>query len=260
MADSPQLYPYGRLSDAAQWLAACQDRSPASEPQRVRAIIFTEDGEGIPQATETAARRVGASIKSVTVTDCSTAYDYDLGVQTADAEIDGGADLLIPGGIDSTQAAAAVTGVLAQEEPVVVVGKQPSVEAWKAEVAAIRDSMFRMRGLTGRALIKASGSPVLAALVGFMSQAARRRTPLLVDAPVTATAAVCAAEDTRIHDWLLATNIAPQPAHRLALKKLRLDPLLDLQMEPAPALGALAALPLLFLGVEITADATQAEA
>lgn len=258
MADSPQLYPYGRLSDAAQWLAACQDRSPASEPQRVRAIIFTEDGEGIPQATETAARRVGASIKSVTVTDCSTAYD--LGVQTADAEIDGGADLLIPGGIDSTQAAAAVTGVLAQEEPVVVVGKQPSVEAWKAEVAAIRDSMFRMRGLTGRALIKASGSPVLAALVGFMSQAARRRTPLLVDAPLTATAAVCAAEDTRIHDWLLATNIAPQPAHRLALKKLRLDPLLDLQMEPAPALGALAALPLLFLGVEITADATQAEA
>jgi len=46
----------------------------------------------------------------------------------------------------------------------------------------------------------------------------------------------------------------------LALKKLRLDPLLDLQMEPVPALGALAALPLLLLGVEITADAAQAEA
>ncbi|MEJ4093117.1 nicotinate-nucleotide--dimethylbenzimidazole phosphoribosyltransferase [Corynebacterium accolens] len=257
MADSPQLYPYGRLSDAAQWLAACQDRSPASEPQRVRAIIFAEEGDGIPQATETAARRVGASIKSVTVTDCSTAYD--LGVQAADAEIDGGADLLIPGGIDSTQAAAAVMGVMAQEEPVVVVGKQPSVEDWKAEVAAIRDAMFRMRHLTGRELINACGSPVLAALVGFMSQAARRRTPLLVDAPLTATAA-CAATDTRIHDWLLATNIAPQPAHRLALKKLRLDPLLDLQMEPVPALGALAALPLVLLGVEITADATQPEA
>ena len=77
---------------------------------------------------------------------------------------------------------------------------------------------------------------------------------------MTATAAACAATDTRIHDWLLATNIAPQPAHRLALKKLRLEPLLDLQMEPVPALGALAALPLLLLGVEVTADATQAEA
>lgn len=258
MADSPQLYPYGRLSDAAQWLAACQDRSPASEPQRVRAIIFTEDSDGIPQATETAARRVGASIKSVTVTDCSSAYD--LGVQAADAEIDGGTDLLIPGGIDGTQAAAAVMGIIAQEEPVVVVSKQPSVEAWKAEVAAIRDAMFRMRDLTGRELIKACGSPVLAALVGFISQAARRRTPLLVDAPLTTTAAVCAAADTRVHDWILATNIAPQPAHRLALKKLRLEPLLELQMEPVPALGALAALPLLLLGVEITADATQAEA
>lgn len=258
MADSPQLFPYGRLSNAAQWLAACQDRSFASEPRRVRAIIFAGDSAGIPQATETAARRVGASIEAVTVADCTAAYD--LGVHTADAEIDGGADLLIPGGIDSTQVAAAVIGVMAQEEPVVVVSRQPSVEDWKGEVTAIRDSMFRMRDLTGRELLQACGSPVLAALVGFMSQAARRRTPMLVDAPLTATAAVCAAADTRIHDWLLAATIAPQPAHRIALKKLRLEPLLDLQMEPVPALGALSALPLVLLGIEITADASQAGA
>lgn len=80
---------------------------------------------------------------------------------------------------------------------------------------------------------------------------------MLVDAPLTATAAVCAAADTRIHDWLLAATIAPQPAHRIALKKLRLEPLLDLQMEPVPALGSLSALPLVLLGIEITADASQ---
>ena len=74
--------------------------------------------------------------------------------------------------------------------------------------------------------------------------------------PLTATAALLAERDNPgVKDWLFATTLSPAPAHKLALEKLGLHPLLKLGMEPQPALGALAALPMLLTGVEIAADA-----
>ena len=56
-------------------------------------------------------------------------------------------------------------------------------------------------------------------------------------------------------EWLFATTLSTAPAHELALRKLGLQPLHQLAMEPEPTLGALAALPMLLTGVEIAADA-----
>ena len=92
--------------------------------------------------------------------------------------------------------------------------------------------------------------------MGFIARAAERRTPLLIDAPLTATAALLAERDNPgVKEWLFATTLSIAPAHKLALEKLGLHPLLKLGMEPQPALGALAALPMLLTGVEIAADA-----
>lgn len=248
-----QLAPFGRLTDAAQWLAACQGTAPAREPQRVRGVIFAEQETSL-SATETAARRAEAGLNLVTVTDFSQAYD--LGTATADAEIDAGVDLIIPGGVESARVPAVVMATMTQTEPVVIVGKQHSVEDWKREVSAIRDAMFHARHLEGMELVESCRSAVLAAAVGFITRAAERRTPLLIDAPLTATAALLAERDNPgVKEWLFATTLSAAPAHQLALEKLRLHPLLELGMEPEPALGALAALPMLLTGVEIAADA-----
>lgn len=247
-----QLAPYGRLTEAAQWLAACQGSAPAQEPQRIRAIVFAEQEPHLP-APETAARRAGAGLNVATVTDLSQAYG--LGAATADAEIDAGADLLIPGGVESARVPAVVMATMTQTEPVVIVGKQPSVEDWKREVSAIRDAMFRARNLEGMELVASCQSAVLAAAVGLITRAAERRTPLLIDAPLTATAALLAERDNPgVKEWLFATTLSTAPAHELALRKLGLQPLHRLAMEPEPTLGALAALPMLLTGVEIAAD------
>ena len=72
----------------------------------------------------------------------------------------------------------------------------------------------------------------------------------------TATAALLAERDNPgVKEWLFATTLSTAPAHKLALEKLGLHPLLELGMKPQPALGALAALPMLLTGVEIAADA-----
>ena len=132
-AHDAQLAPFGRLTDAAQWLAACQGAAPAREPQRIRAVIFAEQETPLP-AAETAARRAEAGLNVVTLTDYSQAYN--LGAATADAEIDAGADLLIPGGEERARVPAVVMATMTQTEPVVIVGKQRSVEDWKREVCA----------------------------------------------------------------------------------------------------------------------------
>ena len=252
-AHDAQLAAFGRLTDAAQWLAACQGEAPARTPQRIRAVVFGEQVAPLP-ATETAARRAEVGLEVVTVTDYAQAYR--LGEATADAEIDAGADLLIPAGAEHARVAAVIMGTMTLTEPVAIVGKQSSVEDWKREVSAIRDSMFRARNLEGMELVESCGSCVLAALVGFITRAAQRRTSMLIDAPTTATAALLAERDNPgVKEWLYATTLAPTPAHELALEKLGLHPLHELGMEPQPALGALAALPMLLTGVEIAADA-----
>ena len=137
-----------------------------------------------------------------------------------------------------------------------IVGKQHSVEDWKREVTEIRDAMFHARNLEGMELVESCHSAVLAAAVGFITRAAERRTPLLIDAPLTATAALLAERDNPgVKEWLFATTLSAAPAHQLALEKLWLHPLHELGMEPEPALGALAALPMLLTGVEIASDA-----
>ena len=116
--------------------------------------------------------------------------------------------------------------------------------------------MFRARNLEGMELVASCQSAVLAAAVGLITRAAERRTPLLIDAPLTATAALLAERDNPgVKEWLFATTLSTAPAHELALRKLGLQPLHQLAMEPEPTLGALAALPMLLTGVEIAADA-----
>ena len=185
----------------------------------------------------------------------------DAGAQAADREIDAGADLLIPAdiGVGNTTIAAIVMGLLTHTEPVAIVGPGSGTTdaMWKTKVLVIRDAMFRARHLAQQpqALLQSVTSPDFAAQVGFIIQAAARRTPLLIDGAFTAAAAVVAERMAAgSQAWMYAAGITTEPAHHLALQDLRLQPLLSLDMHAGSGFGALSALPLIQSGVELAAD------
>ncbi|MET9327101.1 nicotinate-nucleotide--dimethylbenzimidazole phosphoribosyltransferase [Tsukamurella sp. NPDC003166] len=183
------------------------------------------------------------------------------GRRIADEEIDSGADLLVLGdmGIGNTTPAAVLVGALTDTEPVLVVGRGTGIDdnAWMRKAAAIRDGMYRARPHTGdpKALLRTVAGADLAAMAGFLAQAAVRRTPVILDG-VVVTAAALVANDLApgAASWWTAGHLSPEPAHALALRRLDLEPLLDLGLRLGEGSGAALALPLVRSAVAVLGE------
>ncbi|BAU96533.1 nicotinate-nucleotide--dimethylbenzimidazole phosphoribosyltransferase [Corynebacterium suranareeae] len=209
--------------------------------------------------------RVSRSSGSIDVEDAMTQEQVEraleIGKRIADQEVDAGADILIPGdlGIGNTTVAAALVGTFTLAEPVVVVGRGSGIddETWKTKVSAIRDAMFRVRDLRQDPIeiARKISSPDLAAMAGFIAQAAVRRTPVLLDG-VTVTAAALLANKLApgARRWFIAGHRSTEPAHSIALDALALDPILEFSMSLGEGSGAAAALPLVKVAVELMND------
>jgi nicotinate-nucleotide--dimethylbenzimidazole phosphoribosyltransferase len=190
------------------------------------------------------------------------------GMTVADEEVDGGADLLIPGdmGIGNTTPAATITAILTATDIASVVGRGTGIDdqAWMRKAVAIRDSARRGRPLIADliALLAECGGADLAATAGFIVQGAVRRTPVLLDGVVSAAAALVAQRiSMRTTRWYLASHRSSEPAQKFALDRLQLEPLIDLGLRLGEGSGALIALPLLRAAQATLAEmATFAEA
>ncbi len=174
----------------------------------------------------------------------------DAGRRIADEEVDTGADILIAGdmGIGNTTAATTLIAALTGVEPVALVGRGTGIDdaGWSRKVAAVRDALYRASGLASDpvALLRVCGGADLAAMAGFLAQAAVRRTPVLLDGVVVTSAAMVAevlAPGAR--EWWRAGHRSTEPAHTLALQKLTLEPIVDLSMRLGEGTGAAVALP-----------------
>lgn len=186
----------------------------------------------------------------------------------ADEEVDGGADLLIAGdmGIGNTTPATTLIAALTGSEPVAVVGRGTGIddEGWARKTSAIRDALYRARGVIADplGLLRVCGGADLAAMAGFLAQAAVRRTPVLLDGVVVTAAALVADElAPGARAWWQAGHRSTEPAHALALQRLDLEPILDLGMRLGEGSGAAVALPVLRAAVAtLAAMATFEEA
>jgi len=190
------------------------------------------------------------------------------GRAVADEEVDSGADLLIAGdmGIGNTTPACVLIAAMTGEEPVAVIGRGTGIDdnGWMRKAAAIRDALRRARKVIGDpvALLRTAGGADLAAMAGFLAQAAVRRTPVLLDGLVVGAAALLA-EDLApgARDWWVAGHRSTEPAHSMVLSHLGLTPILDLGMRLGEGSGAAVALPILTMAVGVLAQmATFAEA
>ncbi|MGW0251662.1 nicotinate-nucleotide--dimethylbenzimidazole phosphoribosyltransferase [Nocardia goodfellowii] len=235
----------------------------------VRVADISVDADTDPSISKHKVRRASGSIDREDALSLEeVAAALAAGKAIADEEIDAGADLLIAGdmGIGNTTPATVLIATLTDKEPVAAVGRGTGVddEGWARKVAAIRDGMRRARPSAKDPvdLLRVAAGADLAAITGFLAQAATRRTPVILDG-VVVTAAALVAEDLAAgaSAWWLAGHRSTEPAHKLALDHLRLDPLLDLNMRLGEGSGALTALPLLRAAVAALADmSTFAEA
>jgi nicotinate-nucleotide--dimethylbenzimidazole phosphoribosyltransferase len=239
----------------------------------VRVVDMAVDSPTFPelsaQMTRHKVRRSSGRIDREDALSESEAQDaVTAGRAVADEEVDRGADLLIAGdmGIGNTTPASVLVAALTEVEPVAVVGRGTGVDdaGWMRKAIVIRDALRRARPVRHdpMELLRTVGGADLAAMAGFLAQAAVRRTPVLLDGLVIGAAALVAEElAPGSKAWWLAGHRSMEPAHTLVLERLGLTPLLDLEMRLGEGSGALVALPILVMAGRILTDmATFADA
>jgi len=183
------------------------------------------------------------------------------GRRLADAEIDAGADLLIGAvcGVGVSTPVAVLTAALTGMEPVDATSRGSGIddEGWIRKAAAVRDALFRVRsGDTDvLSMLRVGGGPDLAALTGFIAQAAIRRTPTLIhDMPSTVAAVLAHRIAPGADNYLLATSLAPDRGHRRLLDLIGRDPLTDWSITGHTGVGALLVVPALCAAVQAFDD------
>lgn len=236
---------------------------------RVRVVDMSVDADTDPAVAGYKVRRGSGDLRSGdALTLAETREALAAGRAIADDLVDAGTDLLIAGdmGIGNTTPAAVLVGTLTRREPVEVIGRGTGIDddGWMRKAAAIRDGMWRGREYRHDplALLAAAGGADLAAMAGFVAQAALRRTPVILDGLVVTAAALVAAElAPGAVQWWLAGHRSVEPAHTIALEHLDLTPVLDLSMRLGEGTGAVLALPVVQSAVDVlTSMATFGEA
>ncbi len=145
-------------------------------------------------------------------------------------------------GIGNTLCSAAIAVAATGAEPSVLVGRGSS----GIDVIARKIDIIK-QALNNRApkhdniidLLARFGGLEIAAMVGFIANAAENRVPIMLDGYVTAVAGYLAARlDKRVTEILIAPSLSDQIGHAMILEQLRLGPLFDLDINYGEGLAA----------------------
>ena len=266
----------GRLEEIAEWLAGWQHRDPAVLRPLVAVFAgnhgVVERGVAAYPASVTRQMVENFAAGGAAINQLCIAYDLglkvfdlaleiptgDIAVEAAMNERDcaatmafgmeaiaGGTDLLCVGemGIGNTTSAAAIYAA--------VFGG--AAEAWVGPGAGADDSQIaRKRAAVTAALethrahlrdpfeiLRRLGGRELAAIVGAILAARFQNIPVLIDGFVaTAAASILWKANPRALDHCMLAHVSAEPAHRLAVDRLGMKPILDLDMRLGEGSGA----------------------
>lgn len=245
LADRPGL---GHLAQVAEWWLSVAPRpaDPAGDqsrsPRRARVLVIGS----VPPAVVETADELGASCRRIEPSGTLAG-----GAAIADDEIDSGADLIMLA-VPGVEADAAVAvSVLTNTEPVKVLARGAAAtepEAWMERAVAVRDARRHCMPLRSQPdqLLGAIGSMRLAVAAGIALRAAARRTPVLLDGPVAAAAALIAYEaQPRAVRWWAAADLGPDPLQDLALTRMGQQPILGLGTGLGDGLAAVLTVPVI---------------
>ncbi|MDX8414053.1 MAG: nicotinate-nucleotide--dimethylbenzimidazole phosphoribosyltransferase [Mariprofundales bacterium] len=182
-----------------------------------------------------------------------------IGRREADHAIDSGANLLIAGemGIANTTPAAALLCALLVADPKQVVGRGTGIDdqGLQHKISIVKQALQRLdNNATASDYLQQVGGFEIAAICGFLTQAAYRGVPALLDGfIVTAAALVAERMEPGSARWWQASHRSQELGHQAALVALGLEPLLDMGLRLGEGSGALLALPLLQSAVALHA-------
>jgi nicotinate-nucleotide--dimethylbenzimidazole phosphoribosyltransferase len=173
----------------------------------------------------------------------------DVGVAVAERLIAEGADCLVTGdmGIANTTPSAAIIAALTGLPAVNVTGRGTGIddERLAGKVRVIEHALLRLPPDPDPLLVLAEvGGLEIAALVGFIVAGAAARKPVLVDGVIAGAALLVAASaEPAVMPYVIAGHRSIEPGASAVLGRLRLQPVLDLELRLGEGTGACLALP-----------------
>ena len=169
-----------------------------------------------------------------------------------------GYDILATGemGIGNTTTSSAVVSVLLDQDAEAVTGRGAglSSEGLRRKIEVIRESVSLNRPDREDPLdvLSKVGGLDIAGLTGVFLGGAVCRIPVMIDGFISSAAALCAVRMVpECADYMLASHRSGETAGGMVLDALGLSPFLDCRMSLGEGSGAVAAMPLLDMGLAV---------
>ena len=167
------------------------------------------------------------------------------GIEIAETEIARGADILATGdmGIGNTTSSAAIACALMNQPPEKIAGRGTGVDddglRRKINVITRALDVNKPNAKDALEVLSKVGGFEIGGLTGVMLAAAANRKPILVDGFISTAAAMLAFTlIPAVRDYMIAAHVSQERGHKLMLKWLKLNPLLDLNMRLGEGTGA----------------------
>jgi len=169
----------------------------------------------------------------------------ETGIEVVGSEVAKGLDIVGTGdmGIGNTTASSAICAVMTGKPVSEVTGRGTGISdeqlAHKVEVIQRALAVNHPDLAQPLDVLAKVGGFEIGGLVGVMLAAAAYRIPVVIDGFISGAATLIAtALAPRLLDFLIAAHVSAEPGHKVLLRHLRLNPLLDLGMRLGEGTGA----------------------
>lgn len=176
----------------------------------------------------------------------------EAGVVTAQQLKREGYTLLAAGemGVGNTTSASAMAAVLLQKPPEEVTGRGSGLsdEGLIRKIAAVGQAIKINKDMfdTPFGVLQALGGHEIAAMTGFFIGSASCGLPCLIDGVISSVSALAAIQIApRVKDYLFASHVSSEPAGKLLVEALGLNPYIDCRMRLGEGGGAVMAMSLI---------------
>ncbi|HAA89441.1 MAG: Nicotinate-nucleotide--dimethylbenzimidazole phosphoribosyltransferase [Thermoanaerobacterales bacterium 50_218] len=192
----------------------------------------------------------------------------EVGIEVATQEIAAGVQLLATGdmGIGNTTPSTAILAAFTGFPVSLIAGKGTGLDdrglQHKVEVIERALRVNKPDPRDGLDVLSKVGGFEIGGLAGVILGAAASRVPVVIDGFISGAAAMIArALAPRVVDYIIASHLSEEPGHKIMLKWLGLEPMIQMRMRLGEGTGAVLAFHLIEAGLRILREmATFSEA
>lgn len=167
-------------------------------------------------------------------------------------------------GIGNTTASAAIVAAFTGLSPETVTGRGTGISdsRMQVKIQVVRSALEinKPNAADGIDVLAKVGGFEIGALAGVVLGAAANRCAVVIDGLNTTAAALIAyAVQPSCRDYMFASHLSGEPAHIIALRKLNLQPCLDMGVRLGEAIGASCVIDMLKVSLQLINDRVQQE-